>query len=171
MKSLKHAIVLAAAGALFSATASASYFTVEHGASCQPAFGSQSLVGVGEPGIGDYSGTQAARVFCAAPRYFSDITSIQVEYTDETTTQSFACYGFAQNMYSGSTTWTATRYTCSQYGGCPDPTQSYTGHNMMTLAFPAPEMHLAGVSCTIPPAASYASWVSNIEYLSNTQAY
>ncbi len=172
MRSLKHAffLALAAAGALITATASASYVRTDHGASCQPAYGSQTLVGVGEPGIGDYSATSPAHVFCPASHSFSDLTAINVEYIDNTTTQNFSCYGFAQNEFSGSTTWSATRYTCSQAGGCPDPTQAYTGRNSLTLTFPAPEFYLAGVSCTIPPVATYSSWVASIQYVSNTQS-
>jgi hypothetical protein len=173
MKLIKHATLLALAATFVSATASASasYFSVEHGISCSPAYGSQSIVGVGEPGIGNYSSSQSARVFCAAPRYFYDITSINIEYTDANASQNFSCYGFAQNMWSGSTVWSNTRYTCSQYGGCPDATTSYTGYNMMTVTFPGPQYNLSGISCTLPPTAPYASWVANVEYLSNSQSY
>jgi hypothetical protein len=165
------AAALAVAVTMASIPASAAYYSREHGVSCAPTFDGKGVVGVGEPGIGNYSSAQSARVFCASGRTFYDATSITVYYTDTSAAATFWCYGWATNLFTGSMVWTPKKYTCATFGGCLDPTTAFTGHSSLTLNFPAATYGMIGFSCSIPPSSGYASWVTGGDFLSTGPQY
>jgi len=134
------------------------------GQACQPAFGAAGQVGYGEPGIGNYSST-SARVFCSAQVDSLDYnyqgllenTYVWLQTYDYSSTTDFWCYPWADDQ--GSNFWGPTKHTCSGWGGCPDPTSSFTGTSWLYWYNPFPGGHnrslTYGVSCNIAPG----SWV------------
>jgi len=159
--------------ALVSTFAAASVpMNVGHGVNCQPSYGQQGIIGYGEPGIGNMVNNQSARVFCPLSPYIQAgtnsayspaVQSATLLYSDSAQNNPFSCYMYAVDAYGGGH-WAATKYTCSQYGGCPDSTSSFKGSGTLSWAQPfwgvTPGFPSYGFSCTIPPAESYASWVT-----------
>jgi hypothetical protein len=169
---------LAVVGIVASAsTSQATSWSYAHGIDCKPVYGAANQAGYGEPGIGNFSSGASLRVFCSpeATQVTSgllNVTTIAVITSDNSATSPFSCYPYAASATWG-TFWGATKYSCSQYGGCPDSTSSFTGTATInwTNPFNSSSAYLgtwdSGVSCTIPPSASYASWIQHVVLVSN----
>lgn len=144
--------------------------SVGHGVECQPVFGQANQVGYGEPGVGNFSQTQRARVFCPLPphiqvagggSYSPGIKWIELLYMDNAREDPFSCYAYAVTDHGGMM-WAPTLFTCNVPGGCASSVNSYKGTN--TLRWNKPFFWLAfpsyGFSCFLPRAESFASWVT-----------
>lgn len=147
--------------------------SVGHGVNCQPAFGQANQVGYGEPGIGNFSSTQTARIFCPVSPLFLwkgptqvatvPVTRIPVYYLDNARNDPFWCYPYGVTQ-GGGAYWGTPKYTCSQPGGCltnSNPTFTGVGVNtFLMLDMPRGVFtETAGFSCFLPRSESYASWV------------
>jgi hypothetical protein len=140
-----------------------------HGSSCTPAYGSQSYVGSGEPGIGNYVGGAEARVFCTSPAEQSGYqtvipTALYVTVFDGSSTIPLWCYGYATDRYV--TYWSGSKYACSSSSGCPDPTSSFVGTTSMQWNLPFTYTDISGmefgVSCNLPRSGTpYTSWMED----------
>jgi hypothetical protein len=155
-------------------TSSATSYYWSHGIDCHPVYGQQNQAGYGEPGIGNFSASSSLRVFCSpeatAPTGgLPTVTNIGVYVGDNNANSPFSCYPYAASNTWG-TYWGATKYSCSQYGGCPDSTSSFTGNATINWSSPFNTGSIpaylgtfdVGVSCTLPPSASYASWIQHV---------
>jgi hypothetical protein len=144
------------------------------GASCTPAFGSQSYVGTGEPGIGNYVSYADARVFCPISRDPVDpnpqlhVIESYINYYDGSNSQPMWCYGFATNGYN--TYWSGSKYTCTG-SGCIDYTTAFTGSGYLYWSYPfggwfiANAFYTFGASCQIPRAGTPGtSWLTNYDF-------
>jgi hypothetical protein len=147
--------------------------TKTHGIECKASYGQYAQVGVGEPGSGNFSNSSSLRLFCPVSRSETydnafgpwSVLYASVLYGDNNTAQPFSCYIFAVEN-TGGEYWGATKYTCSQWGGCPDSTSSFTGTGTLSWSNPFPNAFNGaevGFSCTVPPSASYASWVTSYQ--------
>lgn len=156
-------------------------YTKSHGTECKAAYGQYAQVGVGEPGSGNFSSASALRLFCPVSRSetYDDsfgpwfVQGGSLLYSDSSTTQPFSCYIFAVEN-TGAEYWGATLYTCSQWGGCPDSTSSYTGTSTLSWSNPFPYAFNGaevGYSCNVPPSATYASWVTSYQTYSTRSGW
>jgi hypothetical protein len=174
--------VLALIGAATSASASTPaptptyYF--EHGIDCKPYYGQAGQAGYGEPGIGNFSTTAAMSVFCSPEQALptasvgSTATNIDVYVSDNSATSPFSCYAYASSSNWG-TYWGVNKFTCSQAGGCPDSTSSFTGQSTLSWTNPFPftagqippllGTYNVGVACSIPASTTYASWIQQVK--------
>jgi hypothetical protein len=160
-------------------TSSATSYYWAHGINCKPYYGQYAQAGYGEPGIGNMSSSSSLRMFCS-PEATSPagatpaVSNIGVYVSDASTTSPLSCYVYAASTNWG-TYWGATKYSCSQYGGCPDSTSSFTGQATLNWATPFSGTPIpvylgtfdVGASCTLPPSASNASWIQHVALVAN----
>jgi hypothetical protein len=148
-----------------------------NGQACVAAYGAAGQVGYGEPGIGNYS-SSGARIFCASQldtinyNYQGLVTNsyLEVQAFDYSTTVDYWCYPWADDQ--GTNFWGPTKHTCSGWGGCPDPTTSFTGMSWLYWYNPFPGGHnrslTYGVSCNLAPSSWLQfMWSSNVQQGSN----
>jgi hypothetical protein len=118
------------------------------------------------------SGTSTRRLYCPLQRrntttyqkmtgtniatkvYFE---SLYLRGTDNSSTRSLSCFGFASAIGSGSTLFTGTKYFCSTSGGCGTaPSASFTGGNGLQfgLMFNSVQSVSWGYACDVPGNSS-----------------
>jgi hypothetical protein len=145
----------------------------DHGTTCQPGFNVFTQTAYGEPGIGNFSNSSEARVFCPMNRAeFRNLvwptTKIEtgwVNYIDNARSAPFWCYMWVTEN-TGATWWSSKKYTCSVNGGCVDLTTEFVGSNTIrwfnpfgaNTFFNEPTV---GYSCSIARVENSASWVTS----------
>lgn len=150
------------------------YYT--HGMSCQPGLNNFAQTAYGEPGIGNFSASAEARVFCPVDRaefrtniWPSTMVSVGwANYIDQSNSVPFWGYMWLLEN-SGATYWSVKKYTCSpaQFGGCFDLTTEYVGTGRLRWSDPFGANRFfneptIGYSFSIPRVQSgNASWVQS----------
>jgi len=156
-----------------------------HGTSCQPGFGVFAQTGYGEPGIGNFSNSAEARVFCPMNRTefrtndwpLTTVSLGILRYTDTSSTVPFWGYMWVSEN-SGATYWSIKKYTCSgSQGGCFDSTTEFVGFNALTWNYPFGRDQFfneptIGYSCNIPrTAGGFASWIYSYETFTQPSSF
>jgi len=143
---------------------------------CQPAYNTSAQTAYGEPGIGNFSSTAEARIFCPVGRAemrnlvwpTTKVSWGAVRYVDNNSSVPFWCYMWLMEN-SGATYWSGSKYTCSApYGGCFDSTSEYIGINTLSWSNPFGDQFFndptVGYSCYIPREENgRASWVTSLQ--------
>ena len=136
-------IVVVIVGALALAVSSFAHATVrfQPGTMCEGLYQNWSKMYREERGILNIDTTQPQGVVC--PSKAPDLPNnnntcsggnftVNVYYDDESNVDSFYCQMYKVSS-TGTMTWGVGRFTCSQVGGCPDPTTPYLGTGYLQL--------------------------------------
>lgn len=150
----------------WSSAANAFTYMSASGNSCQPQ--STDPVGYGEPGAANTSGSTSAIMFCplftASQTAARTLSAVVLKFKDGSSTTNFSCTVF-QTFPWGSVYESSPKYTCTTAGGCPDPTQSYTGFNYVQWTYSELGANIGvenldtnfGFFCSVPPGNT--SWI------------
>ena len=165
LRKLCFSLVLAATTISIGHAALAAGYVQTVGSGCQSIDNDRS-VWTAAGGLENTNTTLMRRVNCplslgTQPNSAFTITQLAVWYKDSHASSPFSC--FANAVFAdGSAYQSSTKYTCSQGGGCPDSTSSYTGRSFLTwsaaelgswLSTLGPTLHYS-VTCYVPPTNS-----------------
>lgn len=150
--------------ALTSIPAAAAY-NHSSGNACQGAFGSTSVF---HDDLAAANASQSVSAVFACPINLGTLSpyaymasnAYVLQYIDHSSTTNFSCY-ITKAYWNGDQYWSAGLYTCSTWGGCNDPTQSYTGANGLVWSGSeitnVSEIDIESsvtVMCDVPPATN-----------------
>lgn len=156
-----------------------------HGTSCQPGFNVSGQTAYGEPGIGNFSTSAEARVFCPVSRAelhtnvwpTTKVTLGDLSYIDDSGTIPFWCYMWLVEN-NGATYWSVKLYTCSAPSlGCYDSTTEFIGSGVLWWSNPFGQDRFfngptIGYSCNIPRIENgRASWIQSYLTYTHPSAY
>jgi hypothetical protein len=166
------------------AGAAAAHADQHHGTVCQPTYDSSLRVGYEEQGVGNYSTTATAEVFCPLDPTESSPGSegdgaphkIRVFTVDNNMNDPFYCYAFGVWADGSGGAWASNKHACTfdPVLGCNGDTlhESLTGYRAfgwdLTLHsdFQNVEFDAFGVRCYIPKRASTSTPPSFVKVVS-----